>query len=421
MDFAYSSRVADLRSRLTAFMDQHVIPAIPAWEHEVEAGVYPPTIIEPLKDEAKALGLWNLFLPSLGEDEPGTKLSNLDYAPLAEIMGRVYWASELFNCNAPDTGNMELLHMFATAEQRERWLKPLMNGDIRSCFAMTEPEVASSDATNISTRIERDGDSYVITGRKWFITGAADPRCKICICLGVTNPDGEPHARHSMVLVPMDSPGLRVTRNLQIMHHTAPEGHCEVVFDGARVPTENLLGEEGKGFALAQARLGPGRIHHCMRSIGQCELALELMCKRAREREAFGKKLHEHGTVAEWIALSRMEIDQARLLVLRAAWLIDKEGNRAARNDVSMIKVVVPRLQTRVIDRAMQVYGAMGLTPDTPLSFLWSWGRALQFIDGPDEVHLRGVARRETRLQAESGVDPGRFCTPPERLAKGTS
>ncbi|MEL6963482.1 MAG: acyl-CoA dehydrogenase family protein [Pseudomonadota bacterium] len=419
MDFGYSSRVEDLRTRLEAFMEQHVIPAIPAWEHEVAAGVYPPSMIGPLKQEAKALGLWNLFLPDLEEHEPGTKLSNLDYAPLAEIMGRVFWASELFNCNAPDTGNMELLHMFATAEQRERWLTPLLDGAIRSCFAMTEPEVASSDATNINTRIERDGAHYVITGRKWFITGAADPRCKLCICLGVTDQDGEPHARHSMVLVPMDSPGLHVTRNLPIMHHTAPEGHCEVVFENVRVPTDHLLGEEGKGFALAQARLGPGRIHHCMRSIGQCELALELMCKRAREREAFGKKLHEHGTVAEWIALSRMEIDQARLLVLRAAWLIDKEGNRAARNDVSMIKVVVPRLQTRVIDRAMQVYGAMGLTPDTPLSFLWSWGRALQFIDGPDEVHLRGVARREIKLQATHRNDPSRYCTTPERLMEG--
>ncbi len=419
MDFGYSSRVEDLRTRLEAFMEQHVIPAIPAWEREVAAGVYPPSMIEPLKQEAKALGLWNLFLPDLEEHEPGTKLSNLDYAPLAEIMGRVFWASELFNCNAPDTGNMELLHMFATAEQRERWLTPLLDGTIRSCFAMTEPEVASSDATNINTRIERDGAHYVITGRKWFITGAADPRCKLCICLGVTDEDGEPHARHSMVLVPMDSPGLHVTRNLPIMHHTAPEGHCEVVFENVRVPTDHLLGEKGKGFALAQARLGPGRIHHCMRSIGQCELALELMCKRAREREAFGKKLHEHGTVAEWIALSRMEIDQARLLVLRAAWLIDKEGNRAARNDVSMIKVVVPRLQTRVIDRAMQVYGAMGLTPDTPLSFLWSWGRALQFIDGPDEVHLRGVARREIKLQATHRNDPSRYCTTPERLMEG--
>ncbi len=421
MDFSYSSRVLDLRTRLMAFMQQHVVPAIPAWEREIADGNYPPSMIEPLKEEAKLLGLWNLFLPGLEEHEPGTRLSNLYYAPLAEVMGRVFWASELFNCSAPDTGNMELLHMFATPDQRERWLLPLMSGEIRSCFAMTEPEVASSDATNISTRIERDGDHYVISGRKWFITGAADPRCKICICLGVTDPDGEAHARHSMVLVPMDSPGLTIVRNIPIMHHTAPEGHCELVFDQVRVPAGNLLGEEGKGFALAQARLGPGRIHHCMRSIGQCELALELMCKRAREREAFGRKLHEHGTVAEWIALSRMEIDQARLLVLRAAWLIDKEGNRAARNDVSMIKVVVPRLQTRVLDRAMQVFGAMGLTPDTPLAFLWSWGRALQFIDGPDEVHLRGVARREVKTQGESGIDPYSFCTPPERLAEGAA
>ncbi|MGI9493519.1 MAG: acyl-CoA dehydrogenase family protein [Geminicoccaceae bacterium] len=416
MDFSYSAKVDELQSRLMAFMEQHVVPAIPAWEREVADGVYPPSIIDPLKEEARALGLWNLFLPGLKEDEPGTKLSNLDYAPLAEVMGRIFWASEVFNCSAPDTGNMELLHMFATLEQRQAWLVPLLNGEIRSCFAMTEPEVASSDATNIATRIRRDGDSYVINGRKWFITGANDPRCKICICLGVTDPGGEAHARHSMVLVPMDTPGLTVVRNLPIMHHTAPEGHCEVVFDDVRVPVSNLLGEEGKGFALAQARLGPGRIHHCMRSIGQCELALELMCQRAREREAFGKLLHEHGTVAEWIALSRMEIDQARLLVLRAAWLIDKEGNRAARNDVSMIKVVVPRLQTRLIDRAMQVYGAMGLTPDTPLAFLWTWGRALQFVDGPDEVHLRGVARREIKLQAEKNEDPSRFCTPPERL-----
>lgn len=416
MDFSYSTKVTDMRDRLLAFMEQHVVPSIPAWEREVADGVYPPSMVEHLKDEAKAHGLWNLFLPGLSEGEPGTRLTNLEYAPLAEVMGRVFWASEIFNCAAPDTGNMELLHMFATPKQREAWLQPLMNGDIRSCFAMTEPEVASSDATNIATRIERDGDHYVISGRKWFITGANDPRCRLCICLGVTDPAGEAHARHSMVLVPMDAEGLTVKRNLPIMHHTAPEGHCEVVFDQVRVPIDHLLGEEGKGFALAQARLGPGRIHHCMRSIGQCELALELMCKRAREREAFGHKLQDHGTVAEWIALSRMEIDQARLLVLRAAWLIDQDGNRAARNDVSMIKVVVPRLQTRVIDRAMQVYGAMGLTPDTPLAFLWSWGRALQFIDGPDEVHLRGVARRETKLQAEKNEDPSRYCMPPERF-----
>jgi acyl-CoA dehydrogenase len=279
---------------------------------------------------------------------------------------------------------------------------------------MTEPDVASSDATNIRTRIRREGDDYVINGRKWFITGAADPRCKIAIVMGVTDPDGPAHERHSMVLVPMATPGVSVVRNLPIMHHVAPEGHCEVLFSDVRVPVDNLVGEEGKGFALAQARLGPGRIHHCMRSIGQCELALELMCARAAERETFGHKLHEHGTVAEWIALSRLEIDQARLLVLRAAWRIDQQGNRAARNDVAMIKVVVPRLQTTVLSRAMQVYGAMGLTPDTPLAFLWSWGRALQFIDGPDEVHLRSIARGEVRRQEPNRFEASRYLTPPD-------
>ena len=416
MDFAYTPEVEALRRRVRAFMDHHVVPQIGAWQRDAEAGIWPPTVIEPLKARAKAEGLWNLFLPALAEDEPGTRLTNLQYAPLAEIMGRVFWASEVFNCSAPDTGNMELLHMFATAAQREAWLAPLMRGEIRSCFAMTEPDVASSDATNIRTRVRREGDSYVINGRKWFITGAADPRCRICILMGVTDPDGAPHERHSMVLVPMATPGVTVVRNLPIMHHTAPEGHCEVRFDHVRVPVANLLGEEGKGFALAQARLGPGRIHHCMRSIGQCELALELMCARAREREAFGRRLHEHGTVAEWIALSRMEIDQARLLVLRAAWMIDRYGNRAARNEVSLIKVLVARLQTTVLNRAMQVFGAMGLTPDTPLALLWSWGRALQFIDGPDEVHLRNIARHEMRAQEANTERAKAHLTMPGRL-----
>jgi len=413
MDFGYSPKVEELRARLGAFMESRVVPEIGAWQGEVEAGAWPPSMIEPLKAAAKAEGLWNLFLPALRDDEPGTRLANLEYAPLAEIMGRVHWASEVFNCSAPDTGNMELLHMFATQEQSERWLVPLLHGEIRSCFAMTEPDVASSDATNIRTRIARDGDHYVIDGRKWFITNAADPRCKICIVMGVTDPEAEPHARHSMVLVPMDTAGVEVVRNLRVMHHTAPEGHCEMRFSEVRVPVTNLLGEEGRGFALAQARLGPGRIHHCMRSIGQCELALELMCARAREREAFGRKLHEHGTVAEWIALSRLEIDQARLLVLRAAWLIDRQGNPSARNDVAMIKVVVPRLQTTVLSRAMQVYGAMGLTPDTPLAFLWTWGRALQFVDGPDEVHLRSIARHELRAKAPDHARAARHLTPP--------
>jgi acyl-CoA dehydrogenase len=418
MDFTYSPRVEGLRTQLRAFMDERVVPEIGAWQREVEGGIWPPSMIEPLKAEARAQGLWNLFLPGLRDDEPGTRLANLDYAPLAEIMGRVVWASEIFNCSAPDTGNMELLHLFATPSQREQWLLPLLNGEIRSCFAMTEPDVASSDATNIRSSIRREGEHYVINGRKWFITNAADPRCRIGIVMGVTDPEAEPHARHSMVLVPMDTPGVEAVRNLPIMHHTAPEGHCEVRFSDVRVPVSNLLGEQGRGFALAQARLGPGRIHHCMRSIGQCELALELMCARAREREAFGKKLHEHGTVAEWIALSRQEIDQARLLVLRAAWRIDQEGNRSARNDVAMIKVVVPRLQTTVLSRAMQVYGAMGLTPDTPLALLWTWGRALQFVDGPDEVHLRTIARHEMRRQEANHVRAAGYLTPPEVLRR---
>jgi acyl-CoA dehydrogenase len=419
MDFAYSPKVEALRAQLGAFMDDHVVPRLADWQREVDAGAWPPSMIEPLKARARAVGLWNLFLPGLLGGEPGTRLSNLEYAPLAEIMGRVFWASEIFNCAAPDTGNMELLHLFATPEQRARWLEPLLAGEIRSCFAMTEPDVASSDATNIATRIQRRGDDYVISGRKWFITNAADPRCRICIVMGVSDPTEQPHRRHSMLLVPMDTPGVTVVRNLPIMHHTAPEGHCEMRFEDVRVPVANLLGEEGKGFALAQARLGPGRIHHCMRSIGQCELALELMCARAREREAFGKKLFEHGTVAEWIALSRMEIDQARLLVLRAAWLLDQHGNRAARTDVSMIKVVVPRLQTTVLSRAMQVYGAMGLTPDTPLAYLWTWGRALQFVDGPDEVHLRTVARHEMRAQERHHARAADHLVAPERL-RGT-
>jgi len=414
MDFAFTPRVEELRTRVRAFMEERVLPANAQWHRDVEAGIYPPPVVEELKALAKAEGLWNLFLPGLRDEEPGTRLTNLEYAPLAEIMGRIPWASELFNCNAPDTGNMELLHLFASPEQRARWLEPLLNGEIRSCFAMTEPDVASSDATNVAMSIRREGGDYVINGRKWFITGAADPRCKLAIVLGVTDPEGEAHRRHSMVLVPMDSPGLTILRNIPVMHHVAPEGHCELLFRDVRVPVENLLGEEGAGFALAQARLGPGRIHHCMRSIGQCELALELACERALERRTFGKALHEHGQVGEWIALSRMEIDQARLYVLRAAWLIDTQGKKAARNEVSAIKVIVPRLQTRVLDRAMQIFGAMGLTPDTPLSYLWTWGRALRFIDGPDEVHIRAVARREVKAAQQALGRTAAYYTPPE-------
>ena len=396
MDFDLSPRTAALRETLQRFIDDLVLPSQREWQRFADAGVYPLDVIEPLKQQARALGLWNLFLPELRDDQPGTRLSNLDYAPLAEMMGRVPWSAEVFNCSAPDSGNIELLQRFATPAQRERWLDPLLAGEIRSCFAMSEPDVASSDATNIETRVVRDGDAWVLNGRKWFITGAAHPNCRLVVVMARSDAGGDDsHRRHSIVLVPIDTPGLVVERNIPVMSHQAVEGHCELVFRDVRVPLDHLLGDEGAGFALAQARLGPGRVHHCMRSIGQCELALELMCERALERRSFGMRVGDFANVQDWIALSRLEIDQARLLVLRAAWRMDREGNAAARTDVAAIKVVAAQLQTRVLDRAMQVFGAMGLTPDTPLAQLWSWGRAMRFLDGPDEVHLRSVARGE--------------------------
>ncbi len=404
MDFAYSARVETLRTRLQAFMDAHVQPADARWREEVEAGRYPIALIDGLKARAKAEGLWNLFLPALKPDEPGTRLSNLEYAPLAEIMGRIYWSSEVFNCNAPDTGNMEILHLFATPEQRDRWLVPLMNGEIRSCVGITEPGVASSDPTNLQTTIIRDGEDYIVTGRKWWTTGALHPNVKFCIVMGLSDlaEDADPHKRHSMIIVPMDAAGVSVMRNLPLLNHHSPEGHTETDFDAVRVPAANLLGAEGAGFALAQARLGPGRIHHCMRSIGQCEVALELMVERALQRKAFGRTLSDYANVQDWIAEGRMEIDQARLLCLRAAWMMDTQGNKAARTEVSAIKVVATRLQTKIADRAMQVFGAAGLSNDTPLAFIYSWGRALRFIDGPDEVHLRTVARAEVKKHQQS-------------------
>jgi len=404
MDFAFSPRVEELRRQVQQFMDDHILPADKKWRQEIAAGNRHPDLIEHLKGLAYTERLWNLFLPGLREDEPGQRLTNLEYAPLAEIMGRVAWASEVFNCSAPDTGNMEILHLFATPMQRKRWLDPLLAGEIRSCFAMTEPDVASSDATNIQTRITADGDEYVVNGRKWFISGAAHPLCRVAIVMGISDPDAERHRRHSMILVPMDAPGVDVVRNVPVMNHSSPEGHCEIVFRDVRVPAANLIDEAGAGFAIAQARLGPGRIHHCMRSIGQSEVALELMCERAAERRAFGRYLHEHGTVAEWIARSRMEIDQARLLVLRTAWMIDEHGSRAAAKEIAMIKAAVPEMQTRICDRAIQVFGAMGLSPETVLPDLWTWGRVLRIADGPDEVHLRTVARREMK---EAGTRRG--------------
>jgi acyl-CoA dehydrogenase len=415
MEFAFTPKVQELQSRLQAFMDRHILPANAEWHRQAEAGAFPLELVEDLKSRAKAEGLWNLFLPTLRDDEPGTQLTNLEYAPLAEIMGRIPWASEVFNCSAPDTGNMEILHLFATPEQRERWLVPLLEGEIRSCVGITEPDTASSDPTNLQTTIRRDGDAYVINGRKWFTTGAQHPNVRFCIVMGLSDerPEADRHARHSMVIVPMDTPGVRVVRNVPILSHHAPEGHCEVMFSDVRVPVANLLRTEGAGFSLAQARLGPGRVHHCMRTIGQCEVALELMCSRALERKVYGRLLAEYANIGDWIAESRMEIDQARLLTLRAAWMMDRFGNKAARTEVASIKVVAARLQTRVTDRAIQVFGAMGLTPDTPLAFLYTWGRALRFIDGPDEVHLRTIAREEIRKARESHGAIGAYLVPP--------
>ena len=404
MDIEHSEKVIALRRRVQDFMDSYVLPANPEWHAEARQGRFPLQLIGECKELAKEEGLWNLFLPSLAADEPGQRLTHAEYAPLAEIMGRIPWAAEIFNCSAPDTGNMEMLKTCATAEQYERWLRPLLEGEIRSAFAMSEPDVASSDPTNLQTSITRDGTDFIINGRKWFVTGAAHPECRVVLVMGLSPhlAATTPHARHTLLAVPMDTPGLQVVRNISVMQHLAPEGHCELLFRNVRVPASCLLGQEGQGFQLAQARLGPGRIHHCMRSIGQCELALELMCERALERKSFGRYLADYANIQEWIAESRLEIDQARLLVLHTASLLDRVGNQAARVDVSAIKVVAARMQTRVLDRAIQVFGAMGLGPETPLGYLWTWGRALRILDGPDEVHLRAIAKKEIARAREN-------------------
>jgi len=420
MDFDYSPQVQALRQRLDDFMERYVLPYNSAWHHSVAQGIFPPPFVDDLKALARSEGLWNLFLPSLRDDEPGQRLSNLAYAPLAEIMGRLPWASEVFNCNAPDTGNMELLHLFATPEQNQRWLAPLLNGEMRSAFAMSEPDVASSDPTNLQTCVRHEGEQLVLHGRKWFVTGAAHPGCRLLIVMCRSGDEGtDKHAQHSMVLVPINTPGVTLVRNIPIMQHHSPEGHCEIIFRDVYVPAANILGQEGAGFAMAQARLGPGRIHHCMRTIGQCELALAMMCDRTLERHAFGKYLAEFANVQEWIAESRLEIDQARLLVLRAAWQLDQGAHSQSRVDVSAIKVVTARLQTRVVNRAMQVFGAMGLSPDTPLAYFWTWGRAMQLLDGPDEVHLRTVARHELeQTRAHRGASSAYFTLPEQLLAE---
>ncbi|MEO1231868.1 MAG: acyl-CoA dehydrogenase family protein [Myxococcota bacterium] len=396
--FEVSERSASLRARVRAFMEERVYPV----EAEAEAFLastsdrwQPFPFLENLKKEAKAAGLWNLFLP---ESDHGAGLSNLEYANVCEEMGRSAFAPEVFNCSAPDTGNMEVLVRYGTPEHQEKWLKPLLAGEIRSCFAMTEPKVASSDATNITSSIEADGDEYVINGRKWWTSGAMDPRCKISIFMGKTNPDGAPHEQQSMILVPMDTPGIKILRPLTVFgYDDAPHGHAEVVFDNVRVPKDNMLLGEGRGFEIAQGRLGPGRIHHCMRSIGMAERALELMRARAAERVAFGKPLVGHGTVREQIAQSRLEIDQARLLTLKAAHMMDTVGNKAARAEIAMIKVVAPNVALNVIDRAIQTFGGAGVCQDFILAQAWAWQRCLRLADGPDIVHLETVAKVEMR------------------------
>jgi acyl-CoA dehydrogenase len=397
MDFAPSPKVRELQGQLTAFMGEHIYPNEAAVAEEIAASGNPhhhPQLLEELKQRARAQGLWNLFLP---DPRFGAGLTNLEYAPLAEIMGRSDMASQVFNCSAPDTGNMEILAEFGTPEQQERWLKPLLAGEMRSCFSMTEPHTASSDPTNLQTRAVRDGDEYVITGRKWFTSNAFHPHCRIAIAMVVTDAEAVPHRRATMILVPLATPGFEIVRALPVFDHIGEGGHAEVRYNEVRVPVTNRLGEEGSGFAIAQARLGPGRIHHCMRSIGGAERALELMCKRAASRYAFGSKLIEKQTIQTWIAESRMQIDAARLLVLYAAWKMDSVGKREARQEISMIKVVAARCYLDVLDRAIQVHGAMGVTNDTPLAHMWQHARTLRIVDGPDEVHLQAIARREIR------------------------
>lgn len=401
MDFGYSEKVNELRTRVNTFMERYIYPNEKVPHQQIAASGNPhhhAEIVDELKEKAKAEGLWNLFLP---DKEYGAGLTNLEYAPLAEIMGRVTWASEVFNCAAPDTGNMEILAQFGTAEQKKRWLEPLLNGEIRSCFAMTEPEVASSDATNVQMTIRREGDEYVINGHKWFISGAARERCKISIAMGKTDPNNSNrHLQQSMVLVPMDTPGLKVVRAIPVFGNPGNEGHCEIIYDNVRVPVSNLLGEEGGGFAIAQARLGPGRIHHCMRSVGAAQRALELMCQRAATRVAFGKTLAEQGVIQQWIAESKVEIEQVRLLTLKAAWMIDTYGKKAAKDEIAMIKIAAPEVHTRVVNRAIQVHGAGGVSNDFPLAEQWVHGRTLHLADGPDEVHKQALAKSELRKWA---------------------
>ena len=399
MDFKSSAQTIEMQDRLQRFMNEYIYPNEKAFSDEINSGNrwQPSELIEDLKVKAKTDGLWNLFLPDI------SRLTNLEYAPLAEIMGRVVWSAEVFNCSAPDTGNMEVLHLYGTEEQKERWLKPLLDGEIRSCFSMTEPDVASSDAANIGASIKSDGDNYILNGRKWWSTGAGDQRCKLAIFMGKTDENAAKHLQQSMILVPMDADGVKVERLLHVFgYDDAPNGHAEISFTNVRVAKQNLLLGEGRGFEIAQGRLGPGRVHHCMRLIGIAERSLELMCERAKSRVAFGKALSDQGVVRNWIAEARLEIDQARLLVLKTAWLMDTVGNKAARKEIAMIKAVVPQMTLKVVDRAIQTHGGGGVSQDFPLAQFWIYARTLRLADGPDEVHLETVAKLELKKESFS-------------------
>jgi acyl-CoA dehydrogenase len=400
MQFQFSEKTHQVLARLKKFMDEYIYPNEHRYHAEIDSGDRwePSKLIEELKQKARAEGLWNLFLPE------ASGLSNLEYAPLAELMGHVVWSSEVFNCSAPDTGNMEVLEKYGTDEQKEKWLKPLLEGKIRSCFAMTEPDVASSDATNIRASIIKDGDHYVLNGRKWWSTGAGDRRCKLAIFMGKTDDTAPKHLQQSMILVPMDAIGVKIERMLDVFgFDDAPNGHAQLNFENVLVPKENLILGEGRGFEIAQGRLGPGRVHHCMRLIGVAERSLEMMCGRAAARTAFGKPLADQGVVRTWIAESRLGIEQARLLVLKAAWMMDKEGGKTARKEIAMIKATVPQMALNVIDRAIQVHGGGGVSQDFPLASFWAYARTLRLADGPDEVHLESIAKMELKNVNSTG------------------
>ena len=417
MDFEFTPEIRALRDSVESFFERHILPRNPDYHAWVEAhGAEAPPFLAELTAKAREAGLWNMALPALADDEPGRRCSNLAFAPLAEIMGRVSWAAEVFNCHAPDVPNMEILQRHGTPEQKARWLRPLLEGQMRSAFAMTEPDVASSDASNIATLIRRDGCDYVITGRKWFATAGSHPACKLLLVMGVTDPEAPRTRRQSIVLVPRDTPGVQIVRNVKVFGaHDPVSPHPEIVLDHVRVPVANLLGQEGQGFAIAQGRLGPARVHHCMRAIGSCEVLLQLMLQRAGRRTSFGRTLSEYANIQEWVALTRLEIEQSRLMVLKTAWMLDKYGNKGARDQVSLIKVGVARAYSNIADRAVQLFGAMGATADTPVASAFTRARLLRIYDGPDEVHHRTIYRMEADAAATANRDLSAYHTGPAR------